>query len=79
MTWQDALLILEAVILFLIYLDDHAMRQMAKESLLISRESLEAQKQYLDLRRKWYESRLKKKDNDKAAVGPSSGSDANAV
>jgi len=77
MTWQDALLILEAVILFLIYLDDHAMRQMAKESLLISRESLEAQKQYLDLRRKWYESRLKKKDNDKAAVGFSSSDSTN--
>jgi len=77
MTWQDGLLILEAVILLLIYLDDHSMRRMAEESLLISRESLEAQKQYLDLRRKWYESRLKKKDNDKAAVGPSAGDSPN--
>jgi len=79
MTWQDGLLIVEAVILFLIYLDDHSMKQMAKESLLISRESLEAQRAYLELRKAWYSARLKKKDNDKAAVGPSSGSDANAV
>ena len=77
MTWQDVLLILESIILFLIYLDDHAMKQMAKESLLISRESLEAQKQYLELRRTWYASRLKKKD-DKTILGLSDGSGSNA-
>ena len=78
MSWQDVILIVELVVLILIYLDDHAMKRMAEESLLISRESLEAQKQYLELRRKWYSSRLKKKD-EKAEPGSNSGSDSNAV
>ncbi len=76
MTWQDWLLIvgtivsiIELVILVAIFADDHAMRKMAEDSLAISRESLEAQKQYLDLRRRWYQSRTKKKDNDKTDVG----------
>jgi len=50
---------------------------MAKESLLISRESLEAQRAYLELRKAWYSARLKKKDNDKAAVGFSSSDSTN--
>jgi hypothetical protein len=43
-----------------IWKDDRAMRIAAEES-------LKAQLEYLGLRRKWYESRTKKKDNDKAA------------
>ena len=78
MSWQDVILIVELVVLILIYLDDHAMKRMAEESLLISRESLEAQKQYLELRRKWYSSRLKKKD-EKAEPGPNSSDNSNAV
>lgn len=69
MTWQDGVLVAEAVILVLIYLDDHAMKRMAEDSLKIARESLMHQQQYLALRRKWYESRTKKKDNDKTVVG----------
>ena len=75
MTWQDALLVssivisvVESVFLIGIYFDDHAQKKMAEESLLISRESLEAQKQYLDLRRRWYESRTKKRDEKTGSV-----------
>lgn len=71
MTWQDALLLagfvvtlVDLTVLVGIYLDDHAMRKLAEESIGISRESLEAQKAYLDLRRRWYESRGKKKTDD---------------
>jgi hypothetical protein len=78
MTWQDALLVIETVFLIGIYFDDHAQKKMAEESLLISRESLEAQKQYLDLRRRWYESRMKKKD-EKTSSGPSVSADTNSL
>jgi hypothetical protein len=85
MIWQDWLLIVgsivsivELVILVAIFVDDHAMRKMAEDSLAISRESLEAQKQYLDLRRRWYQSRTKKKDNDKTDVGLSTSDSANS-
>lgn len=64
----DLLTIVELVILIKICLDDHRMRQIAEESLQISRESLEAQKAYLDLRRRWYESRGKKKTDDRPSV-----------
>jgi hypothetical protein len=63
MTWQDILLVIDFVVLVGIYFDDHAVRKMTEESLQIARESLESQKQYLDLRRKWYEGRVKKKEN----------------
>jgi hypothetical protein len=86
MTWQDILLVIDFVVLVGIYLDDHAVRKMTEESLEIARESLEAQKQYLDLRRKWYTDRVKKKENVQVAVteqkgagGISSGSDTNTV
>jgi hypothetical protein len=59
------LTIVELAILIKICLDDHAMRKMAEESLVISRESLAAQKEYLDLRRRWYASREKKKTDEK--------------
>lgn len=78
MPWQDALLIASFIIslfdlciLTAIFLDDHAMRLIAEESRDISRKSLQAQEQYLDLRRRWYESRGKKKADDHKAVQPS--------
>ena len=42
------------ILLWKIYKDDH-------EMLGVSRESLEAQKAYLEIRKKWYESRSKPK------------------
>ncbi len=77
MHWQDGILIIELVVLLLIYFDDHVMRRMAEESLVISKESLEAQKAYLKLREAWYAARLKKKDNDKADVGLSPSNNEN--
>ena len=72
MNLQDVLLLLELGILVKICCDDHLMKKMAEESLTISRESLDAQKQYLDLRRRWYESRTKKKaENETPRIGPS--------
>lgn len=79
MTWQDILLVIDFVVLVGIYLDDHAVRKMTAESLQIARESLESQKQYLDLRRKWYESRTKKKENEKVTAGPSVSDNPNTV
>jgi hypothetical protein len=61
-----------------IWRDDRAMRIAAEES-------LKAQLEYLGLRRKWYETRTKKKDNardtqeQKAAVGVPDGTDTNSV
>jgi len=61
-----------------IWKDDRAMRIAAEES-------LKAQLEYLGLRRKWYESRTKRKDNapntqeQKAASGVSAGSDSDSV
>jgi hypothetical protein len=69
MSWQDIVLVMELVILIGIYLDDHEMRRLTKKSLEVSREGLEVQKQYLGLRRKWFETRLKKKD-EKAGNNP---------
>jgi hypothetical protein len=57
MTWQDILLIVETTAILKICLDDNAM-------LKIARESLEVQKQYLAIRRKWYEARAKKVAGD---------------
>lgn len=75
MSWQDWLLILGFVITLFdvtlltgIYLDDHAMRLIAEESLQVSRDSLEAQKNYLDLRKRWYEARGKKKVEEQPAT-----------
>jgi hypothetical protein len=86
MTWQDILLVIDFVVLVGIYLDDHAVRKMTEESLQIARESLESQKQYLDLRRKWYENRVKKKENVQVSVteqkgtsGIAPGHDTNSV
>jgi hypothetical protein len=62
MTWQDSLQILEAAAIFVICFDDHEMVRLARESLAISRESLEAQKTYLELRLRWYQSRTKPKE-----------------
>ena len=71
MSLQDVLLLLELGILVKICYDDHRMTRMAKQSLIISQESLDAQKQYLDLRRRWYESRTKKKEqNETVRVVP---------
>lgn len=78
MHWPDVVLLIELVVLVAIYLDDHAMKNMAEESLQISKESLDAQKQYLDLRRKWYESRMKKKD-DKTTSGSTPGGSSDAL
>src|SRR5882724_1143279 len=62
-----------------IWRDDRAMRIAAEES-------LKAQIEYLGLRKKWYESRIKKRDNaqrdsqeQKGPVGVSDGPDANSV
>ncbi len=52
--------------------DDRAMRIAAEES-------LKAQLEYLGLRRKWYETRTKKKDNEKVIVGPVDGANTNSV
>ena len=58
-----------------IWRDDRAMRIAAEES-------LKAQVEYLGLRRKWYDQRSKKKDNDKVPSpqpGSKDGTDANSV
>ena len=62
-----------------IWKDDRVMRIAAEES-------LKAQLEYLGLRKKWYESRTKRKDNaqpntqeQKAASGISAGSDSDSV
>ena len=85
MTWQDAVLgftaivsVIELFYLIRIFLDDHLMRILTEESLEIQKKSLNAQSEYLGLRRKWYESRAKKKDNEKVNVRPD-GSDTNVV
>jgi hypothetical protein len=64
MPWQDWIILAGFAIAFIefwfivgIYRDDRAMRRLTEEALKISRESLAAQKEYLALRRKWYESR----------------------
>lgn len=86
MAWQDILLVIDFIVLVGIYLDDHAVRKMTEESLQIARESLDSQKQYLDLRRKWYEGRVKKKENVQVSVteqkgtsGIAPGTDTNTV
>jgi hypothetical protein len=78
MLWQDIVLIVESVAILKICYDDHAMLLMAEEALKVSKESLVAQKEYLALRRRWYESRTKKKENDKTDVGPSPGNSPNS-
>ena len=55
-----------------IWKDDKAMRIMAEES-------LNAQREYLGLRRKWYESRVKKKADEKVDVRPMDGGDPNSL
>jgi hypothetical protein len=57
-----------------IWRDDRAMRKAAEES-------LEAQREYLGLRRKWYETRTKRKDEKNAAAQsrPEDGTDQNSV
>ncbi len=77
-----AALVVDLVALYFligIWRDDRAMRTAAEES-------LKAQLEYLGLRRKWYESRTKKKDNaprdtqeSKTSVGISDGSDTNGL
>ena len=53
-----------------IYKDDRAMRVAAEES-------LQVQKDYLSIRRKWYEGRTKKKDEKNVAqLRPTDGVDA---
>ena len=71
MTWQDILLIgsafltlLELFVIGIIAIDDHAMRLLTEQALKVSRDSLQAQKDYLDIRRKWYERQSKKKIDD---------------
>lgn len=79
MHWQDGLQILmavmDAVALFFligIWRDDRVMRGAAEES-------LKAQLEYLGLRRKWYESRTKKKDNEKTDLRPMAGDSSNGM
>jgi hypothetical protein len=55
LTWQDVVLVYEAAVLTFIFYDDRQMR-------IAAQKSLEAQLEYLGLRRKWYESRTKKKE-----------------
>lgn len=69
MSWQDWALLIGTFVtvadfFFIvgIFVDDHAQRRIAEQSLAIGRESLEAQREYLALRRKWYESRSEKKE-----------------
>lgn len=54
-----------------IWRDDRAMRQAAEDSLKV-------QSEYLNLRRKWYEQRSKKKEEKNAPV-TSTGTDTNSV
>lgn len=89
MTWQEYALIfgtvvagIELLYLIRIFIDDHRMRQIAEESLQIQKQSLEAQQEYLVMRRKWYAARVKskEKDNDQQrAAGLSDGNSPNAV
>lgn len=70
-----AALVVDVVALYFlvgIWRDDRAMRVAAEES-------LKAQLEYLGLRRKWYENRTKKKDNEKANLRPVDGTDTNDV
>lgn len=48
----------DLILLWKIYKDDH-------EMLRVSRESLEAQKAYLEIRKSWYASRMKKAEEQK--------------
>jgi hypothetical protein len=68
-----AALVVDLVALYFlinIYKDDRAMRVAAEES-------LQVQKDYLSIRRKWYEGRTKKKDEKNVAQpGPKDGVDA---
>jgi len=61
-----ALSLIELIFLIGIWADDKAQRKLAEQALVIQKESLEAQKLYLSMRKKWYESRyesrLKKKE-----------------
>ena len=52
--------------------DDRAMRIAAEDS-------LKAQLEYLGLRRKWYEARTKKKDNEKIQPRPEDGASTNSM
>jgi len=64
-----AVLVVDFVALYFligIWRDDRAMRVAAEES-------LKAQLEYLGLRRKWYENRTKKKDNEKVNSRPENG------
>jgi len=77
-----AALVVDLVALYFligIWKDDRAMRKAAEES-------LKAQLEYLGLRRKWYESRTKRKDNaqpntqeQKSASGVSASGDSDSV
>jgi hypothetical protein len=70
-----AALVVDLVALYFlvgIWRDDRAMRHAAEES-------LKAQLEYLGLRRKWYETRTKKKDNEKANIRPVDGTDTDSV
>lgn len=61
--FSTILSVIELAFIIAIWLDDRAQRKMAEQSLVISQESLKAQKEYLDLRRRWYASRVKKQDD----------------
>ena len=69
-----------------IWKDDRAMRAAAEESLKTQNKSFDAQVEYLGLRRKWYESRTKKKENvqnasqeQKGTNGVPAGADQDSV
>ena len=61
MTLLDVIAVVELVFLVLIWWDGRVMKSHSAENVGIQRQQLEHQKEYLTLRRKWYEQRSKKK------------------
>lgn len=69
MTVENVILAVELVLLLLIWWDGRVMKRMSVHSVELQSQSLEAQKAYLDLRRRWYEQRSKKKEAVKDEKG----------
>jgi len=70
-----AALVVDLVALYFligIWRDDRAMRTAAEES-------LKAQLEYLGLRRRWYDQRSKKKENEKSQPRPEDGGGSNGL
>lgn len=80
MNFQDIGVLVELIFLILIWLDGRTMKQHSAETVVLQRQSVEHQRQYLDLRKKWYESRTKKKENASEIKVPSEpGTDKNII